>query len=79
MEEVNAFLKAKAEEDAPLSMEDLENSAGGACNENTTGEVVISVIFAGVLCAIGAIVSAASGDKHVGQQKETEGRICSDN
>ena len=36
VEEVAAFLKAQAEEDAPLSMDELENSAGGKCNAEET-------------------------------------------
>ncbi|MBR4575802.1 MAG: hypothetical protein IKO25_01230 [Clostridia bacterium] len=35
LEEVAAFLKAKAEEDTPLSLDELENSAGGECNAKT--------------------------------------------
>jgi len=31
MEEVQAFLEAKQNEDAPLSFDELENAAGGGC------------------------------------------------
>ena len=31
LEEVAAFLKEKGEQDAPLSLNELENSAGGGC------------------------------------------------
>jgi len=31
LEEVKAFLEAKQQEDAPLSFDELENAAGGAC------------------------------------------------
>ena len=31
LEDVKAFLEAKQQEDAPLSFDELENAAGGAC------------------------------------------------
>ena len=73
-EEVDAFLKAKAEEDAPLSLDELENSAGGNCV--TTKETILSVVSAGIGCATFAIASATDKGSHVGQRNENEGRIC---
>ena len=75
-EEVKAFLEAKAQEDAPLSLDELENSAGGECNMRTTWETIGSVATAGVGCAILAAVSAGIG--HVGRKGESEGRICNE-
>ena len=74
LEEAAAFLKAKAEEDAPLSLDELENSAGGACNEKTHQEKIISIFSAGLGCATIAIYSAAKGS--VGQETKYEGRLC---
>ena len=76
-EEVTAFLKEKAEEDAPLSIDELENTAGGNCA--TTRETVISCITAGLGCATMAIYSAAEKGYHFGQQNENDGRICNKN
>ena len=75
MEEVTAFLEAKSQEDAPLSLDDLENAAGGACNKKTGKEVALSIFgIAGLFCAVKAIASAAGG--HVGQQNDEESRLC---
>ncbi|MBR4575803.1 MAG: hypothetical protein IKO25_01235 [Clostridia bacterium] len=79
LEEVAAFLKAKAEEDAPLSMDELENTAGGKCSRQSAGEVVMSVFTAGVVCGITAIVSASVGEYHVGRKKDEEGYLCEHN
>ena len=76
-EEVAAFLKAKAEEDAPLSVDELENSAGGKCNAETHDEGILSFFTAGVGCAVYAIVSAASDNRQVGQRNDRSGRLCS--
>lgn len=82
-DEVAEFLKAKTEEDAPLSMDELENSAGGKCNEQTGGEVALSIFTGGIGCAIAATVSAGlareNGTHHVGQQTKQEGRLCERN
>ena len=75
LEEVAAFLKEKANEDSPLSFDELGNAAGGACNLKTGVETTVSVVFVGVGCAIFAAASAAQG--HVGQKKDEEGRLCS--
>jgi len=74
LEEAAAFLKAKAEEDAPLSLDELESSAGGGCNSKTTKEVFISIGLVGVGCVVKAIGSAAGG--YVGQKRETDSRLC---
>ena len=71
LEQVTAFLKDKAEEDAPLSMDELENTAGGCSVEC---EAIASVFTAGLGCAFAAIKSAARG--YVGQRKEGDGRLC---
>jgi len=73
LEEVTAFLKAKSEEDEPLSVDELENTAGGC---DTTGETIASVLSAGIMCATLAITSAASKGHHVGQRNDNEGRLC---
>ena len=75
LEEVKAFLEAKAKEDAPLSLNELQNAAGGECNAKTRSEVVDSIFSVGIACMIKAIESARSG-KHLGQQSAGEGRIC---
>ena len=74
LEEVKAFLEAKAKEDAPLSFDELENAAGGNCA--TTNETILSVVSVGIGCATFAIASAAKKGSHVGQRNENEGRIC---
>lgn len=75
-EEVTAFLKEKAEEDAPLSVGELENAAGGGCKTATEG--VVSMISAGLACAAWAIASASMKNRHVGQNNESEGRLCNE-
>ena len=74
MEEVKAFLEAKQNEDAPLSLDELENSAGGTCNRKTGKEVAISIGMLGIGCAVKAIASAAGG--YTGQRKESDSRLC---
>jgi hypothetical protein len=73
LEEVKAFLEAKQNEDAPLSLGELKNVAGGC---DTTGETIASVLSAGLMCATIAITSAATKGSHVGQRNENEGRLC---
>ena len=72
MEEVQTYLKEKA--DRELSDEELDSAAGGACNQTTGAEAIVSVISVGLGCAASAIYSAEQG--HVGQKSEKEGRIC---
>ena len=77
MEEVAAFLKENANEDKPLSLDELENAAGGECNHETGKEVGASIIgFFGLYCAVATIISAVSG--RVGQQNDKEGRLCNE-
>ena len=81
MEEVAAFLKEKVKADAPLSVDELKNSAGGKCNDKTEGEAVMSAIgIFGLACAVTAIFSVAGYEGgHVGQQNDDEGRLCNRN
>ena len=77
LEEVKAFLEAKQSEDAPLSFDELENAAGGECNQNTAIEAVCSITVLG--CMGIAIASVTLEDHHVFQEKEGDGRMCSKN
>jgi len=70
-EEVTAFLKSQTGE---LSDEELDNAAGGGCNDETVYEAMMSIASFGIYCAVNAAGSAALG--HVGQQTEEEGRLC---
>jgi hypothetical protein len=82
LEEVAAFLKAKAEEDAPLSFDELENSAGGTCNGQTAGEAVTSVLTFGAGCVAWFVVSLGgglAGTLHPLQMNDNDGRICTKN
>ena len=63
-----AFLKEKANEDSPLSTDELENAAGGACNKETGNEVGMSIASFGVACWAFAIISAKNNS--VGQENE---------
>ena len=74
LEEVAAFLKAKAEEDAPLSLDELNNAAGGECNKKTKKDIGMSIGLLGIGCLVEVMCSGISG--HVGQQKEGESRLC---
>ena len=73
-EEIKTFLKEKA--DQQLSDDELDSVAGGACNNHTLSETLASVFTAGIICAIGTVVSLSEG--HVGQMTSEEGRICND-
>ena len=82
MEEVQAFLEAKQQEDAPLSFDELENAAGGECNRNTGKETAISILSVGLGCALEVIISVTGvveETHHVDQEKEGEGRLCNRN
>ena len=74
LEEVKTFLEARQKEDAPLALDELENSAGGECNAKTRKETVESVFSLGIICAAMALESNING--HLGQQNAEEGRIC---
>ena len=76
VEEVKNFLEAKANEDAPLSFDELENAAGGECNSTTALEAAASVCTAGLICATIAIASAASSGVYNGQKQSGDGRLC---
>ena len=62
LEEVKAFLEAKTKEDAPLSLDELENAAGGRCSGKTK-DIVCSVCGLGFGCAIYAAASAGNTGK----------------
>ena len=79
LEEVKAFLEAKAREDAPLSVNELENAAGGECNAKTAGETAVSIISCGVGCVVWGAVSVGgewAGTGHFDQKAKDEGRLC---
>ena len=71
-EEIAAFLKEKAGRE--LTDEELGNAAGGTCNLGTGIEAGFSVVTVGVGCATYMFASLATG--HVGQEYESEGRLC---
>ena len=76
MEEVQAFLEAKQQEDAPLSFDELENAAGG-CSEKT--EIGLSIGTLGLACVGMALQSAVAETRHVGMREGDEGRLCNRN
>ena len=76
LDEIKAFLEEQASQEKELSPEELENAAGGACNDITRMEVALS-IFGGYGCAIAAVVSASMPGMKVGQETKGEGRLCS--
>ena len=75
IDEIKAFLEERANQEKELSPAELENAAGGTCNENTAMETAISVL-GGVGCAIYAGISAANG--YTGQKYEIDGRLCNE-
>ena len=78
-DEIKAFLEEKAKADKELSADELENVAGGSCNEKTWSETGISIITLGTFCAFCALVSATGEITHVGRESEEEGRLCNEN
>ena len=53
MEEVQAFLEAKQNEDAPLSFDELENAAGGGCEGDPEGgKIAFTSAFNTMGCAL---------------------------
>jgi hypothetical protein len=70
-EELKTFLKSQTGE---LSDEELDNASGGGCSDTVLFEATISSLTIGVVCAITAIDSAATG--YVGQRKEGDGNLC---
>lgn len=73
VEEIKGFLKEKANQE--LSDADLDNVAGGKCNDVTRYETAASIMSAGIYCAVMAATSAGLG--HTGQKSDSEGRLCS--
>ena len=71
-EDIKAFLKDKA--DQQLSDAELDSVAGGACNQETETETLLSIASAGIGCLTMVLGSAKAG--HTGQQNEDEGRLC---
>ena len=69
--------QTKANADKELSVDELENVAGGGCNSTTGAETNWSIYTFGFGCAYDAIMSAING--HVGQSSDSEGRLCSEN
>ena len=74
MDEIKAFFKKQTKADKEISVDELENVAGGTCNDATGGEIVLSILSLSIGCMVGVFVSADKG--HVGQQTDEEGRIC---
>ena len=58
MEDVAAFLKEQQAKSGELADNELDNVAGG-CDG---GEAYVSIISAGIMCAVSAIKSAAEGE-----------------
>ena len=72
LQEDQAFLEAKQQADAPLSLDEMENAAGGVC---AAGKGVATSAWALVVgCAVVALASAIGG--HVGEKKEGENPMC---
>ena len=70
-EELKAFLSKQSGE---LSDDELDNAAGGGCNDTTKGEVFSSTLSFGIVCAVAAVESAIDG--YVGQKTSGDGRLC---
>ena len=75
MDEIKVFLENLTKEDEALSAAELENVAGGTCNDKTNDEASFSVITLGIGCASAVVRSAIEG--HVGQENDDDGRLCS--
>ena len=56
--EVSAFLDAKANEDAQLSFDELENAAGGECDKEVRDQTTYSLCTFGVGCIVDAVETA---------------------
>ena len=70
-EELKAFLLRQSGE---LSDAELDNAAGGGCNDKTVDEAYASAFSLGIACAIVALNSCLEG--YVGQGNPEEGRLC---
>ena len=74
LDEIKVFLENLTKEDKALSADELENVAGGTCNDETRKEVGISIFSGGIVCATKALESCFDGSN--GQENENDGRIC---
>ena len=78
LDEVAAFLKAKAEEDAPLSLNELNQAAGG----KDDGDVVDHAVSwggLGVGCIFMTVVSTtaeAAGTGYFGRREKNDNSMC---
>ena len=75
LEEVKAFLDAKQNEDAPLSLDELENAAGGKCDV----DLIVSLAGVGVGCVAMTIASGSAqvaGTGYVGKKEEGDNKMC---
>jgi len=75
-DEIKAFLEASKPQEKELAPEEMENAAGGACNDKTLIETVTSTISAGIACVVEVCLSAAYG--RVGKEKKNDARLCND-
>ena len=71
-EELAVFLKKQTS--GELSDEELDNVAGGGCNDETERETIYSCLSLGVYCAGAALSSAIDG--YAGQKRDCDGRLC---
>ena len=74
LDEIKAFLEASKPQEGELAPEEMENAAGGACNDETKEETLWSQVTLGFYCLGYAIYSATTG--RVGQKYDDEGRLC---
>ena len=77
LDEIKAFLDNQAKADKELSVEELENAAGGTCNSTTGAEIATSIVTLGIVCAVNAVGSWL--DDGIGQKDATSGRLCANN
>ena len=76
LDEIKAFFEAHAKSDKELSVEELENVAGGGCNAKTGYEAALSVVTVGLFCLYELGISDIHG--HIGQENDGEGRLCTE-
>jgi len=74
LDEIKAFLEASKPQEKELAPEEMENAAGGTCNDETKEETLWSQVTLGFYCLGYAIYSATTG--RVGQKYDDEGRLC---
>jgi len=80
LDEIKAFLKEQTQAgNKELAPEEMENAAGGTCNNQTTGETIGSIITIGFGCLARAIRSDLEESSHIGQEELDEGRLCNEN